>query len=56
MIVEYLSTDEDAEFCCAKLFRSELFIQNADKVRYELISIANEVHPRTYLLIKGIDE
>jgi hypothetical protein len=43
MVGEYLITDEDVEQCCAKLFRSEMFIQNADVARYELISIACEV-------------
>jgi len=38
-----VSTDEAVEALCAKLFRSDLFIQNSDAVRYQLISIANEV-------------
>ena len=52
---DYLSNDEDVEQCCAKLFRSELFIRNADAVRYELISIANEVYPSKIVLIAGGD-
>lgn len=40
---QYLTTDENVEQCCANLFRSQLFIRNAEKVRYELISIANQV-------------
>jgi hypothetical protein len=42
-IEQYLAADEDIEHCCAALFRSQFFIQNADKVRYELISIAKVV-------------
>jgi len=44
IVGQYLSTDEDVELFCATLFRSQLFIQNAETVRYELISIANEVY------------
>ena len=40
---QFLKSDEDIEACCAKLFRSDLFIRNADRVRFELISIAMEV-------------
>lgn len=42
-LVQYLTTDGNVEGCCATLFRSQLFIRNSDRVRYELISIANEV-------------
>jgi hypothetical protein len=42
---QYLASEEDVEQCCATLFRSQLFIRNADKVRYELISIAKTVNP-----------
>ena len=44
MIGQFLATDEDAEYCCTRFFCSELFIRNSDQVRYELISIANDVH------------
>jgi hypothetical protein len=43
MVGEYLVMDDDVEQCCAKLFRSKLFIQNSDTARYELIAIANDV-------------
>ena len=39
----YLTTEEDVEGCCATLFRSQLFIRNSERARYELITIANEV-------------
>jgi hypothetical protein len=44
-LVQFLTTDENVEGCCATLFRSQLFIRNSERVRYELISIANEVRP-----------
>jgi len=47
------------ERCCAALFRSQLFVQNADKVRYELIDIAKTVHllcARTARLMRGEKE
>jgi hypothetical protein len=50
---EYLLMEEDVEQCCAKLFRSELFIKNSDVARYELISIANEVCTLKKGLMKG---
>jgi hypothetical protein len=43
------------EQCCAKLFRSELFVKNSDVARYELISIANEVCTLRKGLTKGWD-
>ena len=43
IVGEWLRSDDDVEYCCGKLFRSEVFLKNSDKVRYELISIANEV-------------
>jgi hypothetical protein len=48
---QYLTTDEDVEECCATLFRSQLFIRNSERVRYELISVANEVRPPSF----GVD-
>src|SRR5436190_17734720 len=42
-IGEYLNTDESVELCCSKLFGSQLFIRNAERVRYELTRIINEV-------------
>ena len=43
IVGEWLRSDDDVEYCCGKLFRSEVFLKNREKVRYELISIANEV-------------
>lgn len=43
MLGDFLRRDEDVDSCCARLFRSELFIRNADKIRLELIALANEV-------------
>ena len=54
-IGQYLASEEDVEHCCAALFDSQLFIHNADKVRYELIDIAKTVRPlfaRTTRLIR----
>ena len=45
LLGEWLKSDEDVEYCCDRLLQSEVFQRESDKVRYELISIANEVLP-----------
>ena len=60
IIGEWLRSDDDIEYCCGKLFRSEVFAKNGEKVRYELISIANEVSsqcsciPSEYRRVRGL--
>jgi hypothetical protein len=61
IVGEWLRSDDDVEYCCGKLFRSEVFLKDGEKVRYELISIANEVCsvfsciPSEYLCVHEVD-
>ena len=38
-----MKNEDDVEYCCWKVLRSEVFLKHSDKVRYQLINIANEV-------------
>lgn len=45
IIGEWLKNDDDVEYCCWKVLKSEVFQKNSNKARYQLINIANEVSP-----------